>query len=236
MIAGISVNGHHSYYQHRLRMLSRDIGSPPKDDHTERVPYSNITYDFDEILGTSSYGERTLSYTFECLCTNRRKAQDQLIRIRHWLKWSGYMDLHDPYYPDYHFEVRAPEIIHHENHGVYTITVTFRANPAMLPDKAFAYTPDTCHYPDVNGDGVVDANDATLILKASAAIGAGTDTGLTDEQLILADADMDGTVTASDAALVLEYASACGAGQFSDSPANWAAFLNRYLALEEGIY
>jgi hypothetical protein len=51
MIKGITVNGSHSYYNFGLRMLKRSIGSPPKDEHLERVPYSNVTYDFDELFG-----------------------------------------------------------------------------------------------------------------------------------------------------------------------------------------
>ena len=64
MIKGFEVNGKHSYHTFGLRILSRKIGSPPKDDHTERVPYSNITYNFDGIYG-ASYGERILSYRLE---------------------------------------------------------------------------------------------------------------------------------------------------------------------------
>lgn len=236
MTAGIRVNGQHSYAQHGLRMLEHTIGSPPKDDHTERVPYSNITYDFDEILGLSSYGERTLSYVFDFICLSKRKAQDRIIRIRRWLQWTGRKDLCDPSCPDYHFEVRAPEVTVSENHGVYTISVTFKANPAMLPNSTAAYTADTCYYPDVNGDGNADAQDASLILEIASAIGSGKDTGMTDEQLLAADADMDGEITAADAALVQNYAACVGAGEFADTPSNWAAFLNRQLALEEGVY
>lgn len=236
MIAGIKVNGQHSYAQHGLRMLTAEIGSPPKDDHTERVPYSNVTHDFDTILGLSSYGERKLIYTFEFLCMQRHRAQDKIVRIRRWLQWYGRKDLYDPSYPDYHFEVRAPEVTVASSHGVHTVTVTFMANPAMLHNSVAAYTADTCHYPDVNGDGKVTVQDAAMILQAAAAIGVGADSDLTEEQLLAADANMDGKITSADAALVESYAAAVGAGEIIDNPTNWASFLNRQLALEEGVY
>lgn len=236
MIAGIKVNGQHSYTQHGLRMLDAEIGSPTRDNHTERVPYSNVTYDFDDILGLASFGERKLTYVFEFLCMHPRRAQDKIVRIRRWLQWSGRKELYDPSYPDYHFEVRAPEVTVNSSHGVHTVTMTFMANPAMLPNGVAAYTADTCHYPDVNGDGKVTASDAAIILKAAAAIGAGGDSGLTAEQLLAADANMDGKVTSSDAALVERYAASVGAGEIVDNPTNWASFLNRQLALEEGVY
>ena len=81
MIKGITVNGKHSYYSFGLRMLKRSIGSPPKDDHTERVPYSSVTYDFDSIFGGSSYGERTLTYKFELMDLRLNFAEDRLMAI-----------------------------------------------------------------------------------------------------------------------------------------------------------
>ena len=61
---GIMISHKHSFYDYGIKMVERKIGQPQKDDHTERVPYSNITYDFDLINGKSSYGERTISYKF----------------------------------------------------------------------------------------------------------------------------------------------------------------------------
>lgn len=236
MIHAIRVSGKNSYYDHGLRMLSSEIGSPPRDEHTERVPYSNVTYDFDELFGQPGYGERTLTYVLEFLCSGRAEAQARIVHIRNWLQWTGRKDLYDTDYPDYHFEVRAPSVTISGSHGVYTVTVQFMANPAMLPNTGAAYTADTCHYPDVNGNGEVDAADASLILQAVSDLGAGRDTGLTQAQLLAADADMDGEITAMDAALVLEYISAVGVGQFTDTPENWTAFLNRRLDLRKGVY
>lgn len=76
MIAGITVNGKHSFYDFGLRMLTRSIDTPQKDVIKERVPYSSVTYDFSAIFG-ESYGERTTSYKFEYLCTHARRAQNK---------------------------------------------------------------------------------------------------------------------------------------------------------------
>lgn len=67
---------------------------------------------------------------------------------------------------------------------------------------------------DLNGDKTVDASDASEILIASANIGAGSDSGLTQTQKTAADADGNGIFDASDAALVLMYAAEFGAGSF----------------------
>ena len=66
---------------------------------------------------------------------------------------------------------------------------------------------------DVNGDGVINASDAALVLIAAAAMGAGEGSGLTDAQMTVADVNTDGIVNASDAAIILIYAAAVGAGE-----------------------
>lgn len=219
-----------------LRLLSRSIGEPPKDDRTERVPYSNITYDFDNLCAPS-YGERTLQYRFDFLCRNRRCAADIMVQLRHMLKWSGTRDLYDDAFPDHHFEVRAPTI--KEEDGQYTVhlvTVTFKAAPAMLPNLVPALRESEKRYPDLNGDGHVTAADASIILNAAEKIAAGKSSGLTAAQELLADADLDGTITESDALLVLEYAAAVSAGRFADNMQSWLAYLRRHLSMKGAVY
>ena len=66
---------------------------------------------------------------------------------------------------------------------------------------------------DVNGDGTVNAKDATMILIAAAKIGTGNPTGMTAEQESAADVNADGNINAKDATIVLRYAAAIGAGK-----------------------
>lgn len=69
---------------------------------------------------------------------------------------------------------------------------------------------------DVNQDGVVNANDATLILIASAKLGTGSATGLEDVQEKAADVNGDNIINANDATVVLKYAAAVGTGKAGD--------------------
>ena len=65
---------------------------------------------------------------------------------------------------------------------------------------------------DVTGSGTVDSSDAAELLIALANIGAGLDSGLTEEQLAVSDADGNGLHTAADATVILQYAAFIGAG------------------------
>ena len=220
-----------------FRLLSRQIGEPPKDERTERVPYSNITYDYDAIYGTSSYGERTLTYIFDLVNRDRRNVQFLLSELRHHLSWCGVRDLHDSAFPDYHFEVHAPTVkAEDEQHTVLTVTVIFKAHPAMLPNCVPALRASEQRYPDINGDGHVTAADAAIILTAAEKIARGESSGLTPAQLLLADANLDGTVTEADALLVLQYAAAAEHGEFADNMQSWQKYLRRYLSLKGALY
>ncbi len=76
---------------------------------------------------------------------------------------------------------------------------------------------------DLNTDGNVDAADASGILVAAAAVGAQTEHGLSEAQLLAADVNYDGAFDAIDAALVLQYAAYRGA----DGVLSFEAFLSQ---------
>lgn len=219
-----------------FHMLERTVGEAPKDDHTERVPYSNITYDFDDYYGISSCGERTLAYKFDLVESDARKRQNAEIALRKHLSWRGYRRLQDAQYPDFYFEARAPVFAFDKSvPGVLIVTVTFKAAPAMLPRTNEGLTSDMQRYPDLDGDGHVTAADAALILAAAEHIAAGEPSGLTDAQERLADADLDGVITAADSALVLQYAQQVTAGQLTDSEKSWQDYLRLWRKRKGGI-
>ncbi|MDE5737369.1 MAG: hypothetical protein K2H93_03285, partial [Oscillospiraceae bacterium] len=66
---------------------------------------------------------------------------------------------------------------------------------------------------DVNGNGVINAIDATLVLQHSANVGAKLEDILTEEQQKYADVNEDGVVDSKDATQILMYSAAEGAGE-----------------------
>lgn len=233
------VNGRHSYGSFKLRMLSRSVGSPPKDDHTERVPFSNVTYDFDSIFGKPSYGERTLKYRFEFIDTKLETSEDTLINILDWLHWSGRLNLYDDMLPNYHFKAREPTVDWSENHGVYTFDMTFKADPAIVPNpNKMKYNEGNIVIPDVNGDGLVDSSDSSLIFSAYSDISVGKDPGLTDKQKLAADANMDGYIDSSDASMIMTFYTNFSTGSYKGMTAAqaWAAYLTEYFNAKGEVF
>lgn len=234
MKKGIFVNGRHSYYSFGLRMLKRSVGSPPKDDHLERVPYSNVTYDFDLLFGNSSYNERQLVYRFEMRERHIGSAEDRLVRIINDMHWTGRKDLCDDMLPNYYFEVREPTVTYSEDHGIYIINMVFMASPAMLPKNSKKkYNAANVVIPDVNGDGMIDNRDASMILSAYAG-----SVELTPEQEDAADADRNGIVDARDASLVTTFYSKASTGAYDGLSVSeaWAAFMNENYDSGGGVY
>ncbi|MDE7094033.1 MAG: hypothetical protein K2O52_03865, partial [Oscillospiraceae bacterium] len=66
---------------------------------------------------------------------------------------------------------------------------------------------------DANGDGIIDAEDATLVLQHSASVGSGLEDILTEEQQKYADVNEDDIVDSEDATQILIYSAFEGAGE-----------------------
>ena len=78
---------------------------------------------------------------------------------------------------------------------------------------------------DVNEDNTINAIDAARVLVASANIGSGQESGLTDTETVLADYNQDGTVNALDASGILVYSAEVGAGLLKETTSSPHTFL-----------
>lgn len=65
---------------------------------------------------------------------------------------------------------------------------------------------------DINNDGLIDANDASLALSAFSLISTGQDSGLNDDEFFAGDVNSDNAVDSTDASLILSYYSHIATG------------------------
>lgn len=72
------------------------------------------------------------------------------------------------------------------------------------------------HFGDVNRDGKIDANDASLVLVEYSKMSTGAATSLTSEQTTAADVNKDGKVDSKDASAILAYYSYLSTGGDND--------------------
>lgn len=235
LINGISWKGLHSQLDFGATIIERQLQMPEKDRVTDRVPYSSITYDFTALYGKASYAERTLQYKF--MISDEKGIlylKDRVERFKHWLcEPVKKSPLYDDTDKEYHFNAICTSISESYTNGVIAeISVIFMADPFKIPSvvsSRLAIPVSDCPFPDLDGDGSITAQDATLILTAAANIVAGLETELTEEQKLLADVDRDGKITARDAELVQTFSALCGAGFYTDDKDGWTKFLNYQL-------
>lgn len=234
MKEGFFVNGMHSYGTLGMRILQRNIGESQKDNYIERVPFSSVVHDFSQIYGESTYGERTISYTLEFICLDKKAAQEKILMFTENMKWSGYKKLYDDLTPDYCYKAREPAVSWSENHGVYTLSVNFPAAHEMINVSGDTFGGvdisdadlSNAVLPDVDGDGEITPADSSAIISAYAKLATGESTGFTPDQERKADANMDGAITPLDASLVLRFYSELATGHYTATNEGWAAFLN----------
>lgn len=225
---GIAWNGLHSCTDFGAVCKSRSTPPPKPIKRHERVPYSNITWDFSALCGVREYENRTLSYAFVITDLNWRRCRERVNDFLSWLHEPvSFQALWDSADPEYHYLAKLTSAEPSYTNGVCCeIKVEFEAYPYRIPNGDLAYPVDASYYPDLDGDGSATAQDALMIQEAAANIGTGQPSGLDEEQERRADADRDGTITATDAQLVLDFSAAAGSGEYTNDPQGWTDFLN----------
>lgn len=136
--SGITFNQRHTYHDFGLTVASRDIGYPSKIKVTERVPYSNIVYDFSEVYGGQEYEERQLTYV--CNVFDPSYIRENYFALKdaivNWLcNVSGKIILKDDKIPGYYFlaeVINGPSAADRIASG--QITIIFNAYPFKISE------------------------------------------------------------------------------------------------------
>jgi len=131
---GINFNNKHSYYDFGLILQERKIGNPSKIKNTERVPWSNIEYDFSNLYSEQEYEERAISYTFALVAHSKQYYTTMKTVVVNWLCSAiGKTVLKDDIIPNYYFlaeVVKGPSETDFNSDG--SITVEFTAYPFKI--------------------------------------------------------------------------------------------------------
>lgn len=168
MFKGIEFNGKHSYRDFGLTISEHNIGNPSKIKNTERIPYSNVEYDFSNIYGGQEYEERPLSYTFNL--AYREKAEYFYLyetQILRWLMTPNKKEvLKDDRIPGYYFLAEAIDSGNEFKFVGGSLTVNFKAYPFKIAElregndiwDTFNFLLDYAQDTDFTVDGKKDVN------------------------------------------------------------------------------
>lgn len=133
---GITFDGKHSYTDLGLTIAYRDIGNPSKVKNKERVPFSNVDYDFSGIYGGQEYTERQITYGFNIVGYrgNKEHFVSMKIAVLNWLmRPNSKIDLFDDTIIGYRFLAEVEdsiELVENEADGM--LGVTFTAYPFKI--------------------------------------------------------------------------------------------------------
>lgn len=137
---GIEFNGKHSFKDFGVTIAEKNIGYPDKEKIKEKVPFSNIEYDFSELYGEQTYTTRLISFAFNVI--ERHKLNDTVLinmletKLSNWLLGgNGKQRLYDDSMPGYYYLAEVESGLNFSelwNHG--TLVVEFNAYPFMIAE------------------------------------------------------------------------------------------------------
>lgn len=78
---GIEINNIHTYKDLGVSILSKTIGAPDLNRITESIPFMDGVYDFSELYGSETYGERILQYEFDLSDISKERMNIKKIKL-----------------------------------------------------------------------------------------------------------------------------------------------------------
>lgn len=142
-------------------------------------------------------------------------------------------------FPPFSFTIKDPDMDKAQSFDATVVEYYLSSDPAAAENVSEQNASvlenriirEECHFTaaglqylagDMNKDGSVNASDAACILIASAAIGAGTDSGLSAMETVEGDLTGDGILNASDSAVLLQYSADHATNSFTGDALSYA--------------
>lgn len=174
MTYGIFYNNRHSFRDLDLVVLdSRVIQSPTKQKIKQTVPFMNGDYDFSNLYGSTTFGNRLLEYKFKIMADNRQVLEMRRSVVENWLLGTnGKSNMYDDNLKGYYYLAECIETDFEDKGKFGILKATFEA----YPFKISTYSEDNvawdsfCFETDVLQDTSFKVNgslDITIINRGS---------------------------------------------------------------------
>lgn len=112
------------------------MNPPEKIEHKKQLPYSNITYNFDKIIGFPTYTERTITYTCQIIERDSEALNDVLSRIETWLMTTVESILKDTALPQWHFVGTCTGFSSAIDYDFAEVTIQFTVYPFKINNNS----------------------------------------------------------------------------------------------------
>lgn len=129
-----------SDFGNNLQVKDGNIGMPARIKVTSTVPFSNETFDFSEVYGSQTYGERKITYVVNVIDPEMLNPRDMHALKASLVAWlesgSGKQPLWDDRVPGYHFLAEPQDALSLEDDfETGELTITFTAYTFMIADE-----------------------------------------------------------------------------------------------------
>lgn len=129
----IIFNGINALERFGLFVDSVDGSPPAKVDNRQSIPYKSGSYNFDEIIGRPTYGDREMVYYCQIIENNSHDLEMLLTEINTWLLTPVKAVLQDTATPEYHFEGCCAEVTPSNSEmGFCELAIKFRLKPFKI--------------------------------------------------------------------------------------------------------
>lgn len=132
---GITINGVHSYADMGLHISGRKIDLPSKRIIRKTVPFMNGSYNFTKLNGDVTWGDRTISYTFDIIGETVEEMDAKRTEVVNWFCNMDEVDIYDDTIPDYHFHGSYETPSQNEDAEKTELTITFNCYPFMIANE-----------------------------------------------------------------------------------------------------
>lgn len=132
---GITINNKHSFVDFGLNISNRKIDLPPKNNIRKTIPYMSGFYDFTTLNGVATFGERTISYTFDIIGATVEEMDRKRTEVVNWFCNMHDVDIYDDTIPDYHFHGSYDSPSQNEDGEKDELTITFVCYPFMIANE-----------------------------------------------------------------------------------------------------
>ena len=177
-----------------------------------------------KVICANVYNPLSVIEQYDSLSLNRKTAYNSIMNPAGVVLKDHVNKTYETLEADYKFKVLDVYTEFDKKSYMYTGLNTMELEPNALGHQWYAeqivtaltgVLPEKQSYAlgDVDGNGSINANDATAVLIAASKLGTGNDSGLSAEAMAAADVNLDQAVNAKDATVILRYAAAIGVGK-----------------------
>lgn len=134
---GLLIGGKHTFrdFGFWIKQGGRNVGNPQKNKTKVTIPHRDGAYDFSDIYGGSTWGERVIEYTFETIEYSKERLLLKSTIFKTWLESLGKIKIQDDAIVGLYFYGDCTNILPKDDGLICEMTVQFTCEPFLYGNQ-----------------------------------------------------------------------------------------------------